>query len=125
MEEKTEHYTKVAKFDKDDQVMLEPTPGAQPAEKKIDETKMLPSEFIQGKSQTISFRDHYMPFRRVFVRRFKGVWIINVLVTLGCGIAYLLIDGKQLVYTLFIPLDIFLNIGRGVFYWYYYFLDKK
>ena len=29
-EEKTEHYTKVAKFDKDDQVMLEPTPGAEP-----------------------------------------------------------------------------------------------
>ena len=49
-EEKTEHYTKVAKFDKDDQVMLEPTPGAEPpaADKKLDETKLLPSEFIQG-----------------------------------------------------------------------------
>ena len=66
-----------------------------------------------------------MPFRRVFVRRYKGIWIINILVTLGCGIAYILIDGKQLVYSLFIPLDIFLNFGRGVFYWYYYFLDKK
>ena len=29
-DEKTEHYTKVAKFDKDDQVMLEPTPGSPP-----------------------------------------------------------------------------------------------
>ena len=86
---------------------------------------MLPSEMIQGQNHTIAFRDHYMPFRRVFVRRFKGIWIINILVTLGCGIAYILIDGKQLVYSLFIPLDIFLNFGRGVFYWYYYFLDKK
>ena len=50
-EEKTEHYTKVAKFDKDDQVLLEPAAGAEPpAEKKIDETKMLPSEKLQEKS---------------------------------------------------------------------------
>ena len=73
---------------------------------------------IQYQNDTIAFRDHYMPFRRVFERKYKAVWAVNILVTLACGIAYLLIDGKQLVYSLFIPLDIYLNIGRGVFYWY-------
>lgn len=44
---------------------------------------------------------------------------------MGAFIAYMCIHGNQLIYALYIPLDIFLSLARTSFYWYNYYLDKK
>jgi len=43
----------------------------------------------------------------------------------GAFIAYMCIPGNQLIYALYIPLDIFLSLARTSFYWYNYYIDKK
>lgn len=40
-------------------------------------------------------------------------------------IAYVLTDGKQLIFMYYIPLDFAFVISRTVFFWYNVFLDKK
>lgn len=35
------------------------------------------------------------------------------------------IDGNEIIYALYIPLDIFLSLAKNAFYWYNYYLDKK
>ena len=74
--------------------------------------------------KTISETDHYKDMVRTFDMSRWWIWVINGIVTIACFIAYLLIDGKEIVFAQFIPLDIFLNIMKTAFYFFYYYRDK-
>lgn len=82
---------------------------------------MSPSESMR----TIKFEEHYVQMDRQMDMKNTWVWIVNALVTIGCFIAFLMIDGKELVIALYIPLDLFFNIAKGVFYGYYCYIDMK
>ena len=62
--------------------------------------------------------DHYSAMDRQFVMNYKGVYVLNAFVTLGCLLAFFIIDGKELVYTFYIPLDIALNFSKTAFFFY-------
>jgi hypothetical protein len=83
---------------------------------------MLPSATMQ----TISFDDHYKPMERVFVMNKLNVcvWVMNGCICLGSMIAFLMIDGRELVYSLYIPLDFLLNLCKVAFFFYHYYLDS-
>ena len=49
---------------------------------------------------------------------YEWLYVLNLLVTAGCLIAWFIIDGKELVYTFYIPLDIALNISKMIFFFY-------
>lgn len=53
------------------------------------------------------------------------MYILNGLVTLGCMIAFLLIDGKEYVFAFYIPLDLALNMCKTAFFWINWYDDKK
>ena len=53
------------------------------------------------------------------------IWVINGVVTIGCFVAFILIDGKEIVFAQYIPLDLFLTVCKTVFYFYYYHRDKQ
>ena len=78
---------------------------------------MLPSD----KLEVVSQKEHYKELEREFDTSHWWIFVLNGLVTIGCFIAFLLIDGKELVYSLYIPLDLFLNICKFGFYHYYYY----
>ena len=73
--------------------------------------------------KTISFEDHYVKMDREFAYRpwAKFIFIINGLCTIGCFIAYIIVDGKELFLALYIPLDVALNMAKTLFYYYYLF----
>ena len=72
-----------------------------------------------------SFVGHYQPIeRQINDAKIPGTYIINACVTLGCVIAYFMLDGKELVLKFYIPLDIALNMSKASFFWYTYFNDK-
>ena len=60
---------------------------------------------------------------RYFSTNWWGIYVINAIVTISCFIAYFLIDGRQLVYTLYIPLDFLFNFGKVSFYLWYRYQD--
>lgn len=53
------------------------------------------------------------------------LWILNGFITVGCMIAYVMTDGKNLVLKYYIPLDFLFNISRTAYFWYRVFLDRK
>lgn len=74
--------------------------------------------------QTISFEDHYKEMRRVFDRSWPWMWLVHTLIAVGCFAAFIIIPGRELVYALYIPLDLLLSFGRAAFFWYNYYLDN-
>ena len=82
---------------------------------------MLPSENIQ----TIPFLEHYIEMDWVFDFTRIKVQILQVF-TIALSITmYCLIEGKELVYAMYIPLDIILNVCNLIFFWFYYYRDKS
>ena len=61
--------------------------------------------------------------QRVFDTEHNWLWILNGLTVVACLIAYLVVDGRELVYALYIPLDLLFQIGKAIFYWGYYWID--
>ena len=53
------------------------------------------------------------------------IWVVNGVGTLACLIAFCVIDGKQEIYSLYIPLDILINVAKSAFFWMYYFIEKR
>ena len=74
--------------------------------------------------KTISFEDHYKEMRRVFDRSWPWMWLVHSLIVVGCFAAFIVIPGKELVYALYIPLDLLLSFGRAAFFWQNFYLDK-
>jgi len=62
---------------------------------------------------------------RNFEIKHRWVWILNGLVTLGCFIAFLCINGKETVFSFYIPLDVALNVAKTVFFWYNFYEDMN
>lgn len=81
--------------------------------KDVRRASILPSDSIK----TISFEDHYKEMKRVFDTSCFWVWIVHTLAIVGCLIAFIMIDGKELFYALYIPLDVLLCVGKGSFFW--------
>ena len=73
---------------------------------------------------TITFEEHYLAMDREFAMKYRLVYALNGLVTLGCFIAFLFIDGRELVYTFYIPLDVFLNLSKTAFFFYQKLQDE-
>ena len=75
--------------------------------------------------KTIGFTDHYVPMVRSFAMSHWGIWVMNSVTTVGCFIAFCIIPGKELVLSLYIPLDLMLNICKSAFYFYYKWVDDR
>lgn len=67
--------------------------------------------------KTIPFEDHYKEMKRVFDMSCQWIWILHTIVTIGCLVAFLLIDGNEIFYALYIPLDLLLCLGKFAFFW--------
>ena len=53
------------------------------------------------------------------------VWLVQVVATIISIIMYSNTDGRELVYAMYIPMDIMLNSFTIVFFWLYYWIDKS
>ena len=63
--------------------------------------------------------------KRVFDTSCSWLWVLQAVVTIGVIIAYIIIDGKELVYALYIPLDILFSVAKTSFFWLYFYTDSK
>ena len=69
-----------------------------------------------------------MPYRylkRTFYIDLYWLWIVQFILYIGVVTAYIMIPGKEIVYAIYIPLDIVLTISLGAFYYYTYKATKR
>ena len=78
---------------------------------------------IQAKS--CRSEDYYQAIEREFNLTHPWVWYIQGITSLVCLIMYIAIDGSELVFALYIPLDILLNASKVAFFWYEYYNCEK
>ena len=52
------------------------------------------------------------------------IWIVNVCVYAAIITTYFCIDGHEIIYSMYIPLDILLNTSKALFYFFHWFRDR-
>lgn len=112
-------------FDQDDAFRLQDSDSARAGDKSEGDSKIGMHIAPSSTMRTIRFMDHYVQMERTMDMKNMWVWILNGVVTVGCFIAFLYIKGSELVIGIYIPLDLFFNIAKTVFYWYYCYVDMK
>ena len=63
------------------------------------------------------------------VKRFNSdrmwIWIVNVCVYAAITTTYFCIDGHEIIYSMYIPLDILLNLSKACYYFWFWFADRR
>jgi len=52
-------------------------------------------------------------------------WILNIVTYIAVIIVYFVIDGREMTYNIYLPLDMLLNCTKAGYYFYHYYLDFK
>jgi len=69
-----------------------------------------------------------MPYRfmkRQFYGKMWWLWIVQAVLYCAVGVVYFMVPGKELVYAIYIPLDVMLTICLGAFYYSTYRAEKR
>ena len=82
---------------------------------------LLPSDKIK----VIPFLEHYIEMDSVIDFDCIKIQILQVVMILVSITLYVKIEGRELVYAMYIPLDIALNACTFCFFWLYYYKDKS
>lgn len=64
--------------------------------------------------------DHYVWMEWRFNSERMWVWWLNLAVYIGIVIAYFLIDGNEMIYCMYLPLDLLLNASKALYYFYHW-----
>lgn len=67
----------------------------------------------------------YVPYEREFYTGRWWVWLIQAVSYAGIGWKYFTVDGDELAYAVYIPLDFAIFIAMTAFYIYYYKQDLR
>ena len=54
----------------------------------------------------------------------KWVWYVHAILTVMVIVAYCMTSGREVLFAIYIPLDILLNLSAVVFFWYERYKDK-
>lgn len=93
-----------------------------------DDKTEKPSEDAKALEEKTLFRSdkhHYIWMEQSFDDSRKWVWIVNIIVYIAVITIYFCVDGHELIYTLYLPLDFLLNLSKAIYYWSLYYLDLK
>ena len=52
-------------------------------------------------------------------------WILNLVAYIAVITTYFCVDGHEIIYSMYLPLDMILNLSKAVFYFCNYYLDIK
>lgn len=59
---------------------------------------------------------HYVWMKQWFNSDRSWVWIVNSVVYVAVIATYFCVDGHELIYSMYLPLDVLLNFAKAVFY---------
>jgi len=70
--------------------------------------------------------EHYVWMEKVFVFDHWWTWIINLITYITVIVIYFTLKGEEIVFAIYLPLDLLLNISKAAYYFlaYYYNYDR-
>lgn len=67
---------------------------------------------------------HYVWMEKKFIKERMWTWIINFIAYAAMITSYFLIDGKEMIFCLYLPLDLLFNLCKASFYFMNYAMEK-
>ena len=64
--------------------------------------------------------EHYVWMEKRFNSDNMWMWILNLVAYVAVIATYLSLDGQEIIYSMYIPLDILLNFSKAFFYFFSY-----
>ena len=74
----------------------------------------------QGESES-----HYVWMHQRFNSRRSWVWIVNSVVYVAVIATYFCVDGHELIFSMYLPLDALLNLAKAIFYFACQWKDQR
>ncbi len=79
---------------------------------------------LDSKENSEAVQTHYVWMERKFERERMWTWIINLVAYVAMIISYFMIDGKEMVYCLYLPLDLAFNLCKAAFFFLHLLIEN-
>ena len=53
------------------------------------------------------------------------VWIVNLIAYIAVITTYFCVDGHEIIYSIYLPLDVMLNLSKAIYFFTFYWLDSR
>ena len=60
-----------------------------------------------------------------FNKQYMWVWFINLVTYIVVITLYFVIDGHEIIYAMYLPLDLLLNLSKALYYFLHFYLDDR
>ena len=93
---------------------------------RVEDGKIIPNpseSFKTGKA--IDFDGHYIKMPREFNKSRNWMWYIHGIATVTCFVWWLMVKGEELIFAIYIPLDLLLNVSKVAFFWFEYYKHNR
>lgn len=87
--------------------------------KKVSDATLNDDALIQ------SADEHYVWMEKVFIKSMMWTWILNLVTYIAVVTVYLTVSGHEMVYAIYLPLDLLLNMSKAAYYFMHYREDLK
>lgn len=68
---------------------------------------------------------HYVWMTPSFNQDRMWVWIVNLIAYIAVITTYFCVDGHEIVYSIYLPLDVMLNVCKALYFFSYYYADHR
>ena len=68
---------------------------------------------------------HYVWMQARFNEDRLWVWIVNLVAYIAVITTYFCVDGHEIIYSIYLPLDVMLNISKAIFFFGIYWVDRR
>lgn len=68
---------------------------------------------------------HYVWMTQRFNEERMWVWVVNLIAYIAVITTYFCVDGHELIYSIYLPLDVMLNICKAIYFFSFYWLNKR
>lgn len=77
------------------------------------------------KSLIADDESHYIWMEQRFNSGRMWLWIVNLVVYIAVITTYFCMDGHEIIYSMYLPLDVLFNLSKAVYFFAFYFADKR
>lgn len=91
--------------------------------KQAEEAKNDPANI--EKSLIADDESHYIWMEQRFNSGRMWLWIVNLVVYIAVITTYFCMDGHEIIYSMYLPLDVLFNLSKAVYFFAFYFADKR
>ena len=69
--------------------------------------------------------NHYVWMQARFNEDRLWVWIVNLIAYIAVITTYFCVDGHEIIYSIYLPLDIMLNVSKAIYFFAIYWLNNR